>query len=120
VSETTERRYAGLTHFIGVKDVMQLVHDCCESQAYLYLREAAGRLPGERGQLRVTKEVWEQYVLRKFRMSASTRTRVEPPASLASGGSRSSPDKLDAKAPSSGSTTALRVTQPRFKAPEDE
>ncbi len=81
MGEETERRCQGMTEFVGVKEVMHLLR-CEETYAYDILREVAGRLPGERGLLRVPKLELERFVLRKFRQTPSTRTRVEPPPAL--------------------------------------
>jgi len=81
MGEDTERRCQGMTEFVGVREVMRLLR-CEETYAYDVLREIAGRLPGERGLLRVPKQELERYLLRKFRQTPSTRTRVEPPPGL--------------------------------------
>lgn len=76
---TERRRLDGLTELIGVTEVRRLL-GCKLSLAYEHLRRAAGRQPGERGLLRVTKAVWERYALREFNMSDSTiRLRPDPP-----------------------------------------
>lgn len=81
MGEDTDRRCQGMTEYVGVREVMRLLR-CEETYAYDVLRELAGRLPGERGLLRVPKLELERYLLRKFRQTTSTRTRVEPPPGL--------------------------------------
>ena len=76
---TDRRRLDGLTELIGAAEVRRVL-GCKLSLAYEHLRRAAGRQPGERGLLRVTKAVWERYALREFNMSDSTiRLRPDPP-----------------------------------------
>lgn len=47
--------------FIDVKDVMTSMK-CSRTTAYAHMRQAIGRRPGERGQLRVPIYVWQRYV----------------------------------------------------------
>jgi hypothetical protein len=51
--------------FVDVTDVMNSMK-CSRSAAYEHLRKAGGRLPGQRGQLRVPIYVWLRYVRARF------------------------------------------------------
>jgi hypothetical protein len=118
VGEFTERRRLdGLTELIGVTEVRRLL-GCKLSLAYEHLRRAAGRQPGERGLLRVTKEVWERYALRAFHMSNSTiRLRPEPRPVVNPLASRSGPGKAAAVPRQAATASGLEipVTRPRPK-----
>src|SRR5688572_10734326 len=49
-----------LTSWVSAADVQRAL-GCARSTAFMYLRQAAGRPPGERGLLRVPVETWEAY-----------------------------------------------------------
>jgi hypothetical protein len=65
-----------ITVFVGVADVMRAI-GCSRSQAYVYLREAAGRKRGQQGLLRVPVLVWERYASGRF--SALPKESLDPP-----------------------------------------
>jgi hypothetical protein len=117
---TDRRRLDGLTVFVGAEEVRRVI-GCSRARAYELLREAAGRLPGEHGSLRVSKEVWEQFIRRKFHMSHSTiRRRPEPQAPVGSAalrGARSRGPGLRSRQPPAGADQGIPVTQPRLKTP---
>ena len=66
-----EERGLAITQWVSVKDVMRAL-SCPRSTAYLHLRRASGRKPGERGLLRVPLEIWERYAQEEFQCQGST------------------------------------------------
>lgn len=116
---TDRRRLEGLTEFVSAREVRRLL-GCKESLAYEHLRRAAGRQPGERGLLRVTKQVWERYALREFHMSNSTiRLRPEPGPVVDPLASRGGPGMALAVPKKSATSPGpeIPMTRPRTKRP---
>ena len=83
-----------ITQFVTAADVMQALQ-CSRSTAYEHLRRAAGRLPGDRGMLRVAMATWERYAERTF---GGVPTRLKPSGVASRGPVEQSP---------------IRITRPR-------
>jgi hypothetical protein len=82
--------------FIDVDDVMASMK-CSRTMAYVHMRAALGRAPGERGQIRVPVYVWHRYVRAHFDPEGSPRACApKPPAA-------------------NGSASPIPITRPRTK-----
>jgi hypothetical protein len=119
MGEITERRYEGLTVWIGPEHVVRS-RGCAYTTACDLMRECLGRQPGERGLLRVPLPVWERFLMRKARLTVSTRTKVDPPPGLISptrrGSSARTPDgSTSRRNEKASSPEEIRETQPRIK-----
>lgn len=55
-----------LMPYVGARDVVAQL-GCSRAAAYRMLAEAAGRLPGARGMLRVPMATWERYLEERAR-----------------------------------------------------
>jgi hypothetical protein len=100
----SDRRVVPITVFVGVDDVVRAI-GCSRSTAYTFLREAAGRSPGERGLLRVSALVWEHYAGARFGVEVKDYVGAPRVRSRRPGGRMAAPDDLDA--------SVIPITRPR-------
>jgi hypothetical protein len=94
-----------ITVFVGVDDVMRAI-GCSRSQAYTYLREAAGRKRGDCGLLRVPAFVWERYADARFAVTPQDKLHAPRVRSKRYRG-RAEPTDLDA--------SMIPITRPRTR-----
>lgn len=100
-----DRCVVSITVFVAVDDVMRAI-GCSRSQAYAYLREAAGRKHGDRGLLRVPALIWERY--------ANARFGGPPKGDVSSRPLRSRHGRRPA-APVDLGSSVIPITRPRTK-----
>lgn len=120
MGDITERRYEGLTVWVGPDHVMR-AKGCSYSTACELLRACLGRQPGERGLLRAPLQVWEQFAMRQAHLTTSTRTRVTPRPTLADLKPRSAPaleqPDVGRKQRGPADEGAIKETMPRTRKP---